>query len=134
MLYNIKIAIAYIAGKQYLCSRIINPLIITIMTKKLTNFISISQEVADIDVMLEKFECITLKHDLWFDYFYWFDKCHCIGACEEMYTMWKSWAKSRHPKMWSSQAFIWEATDIAYTRWYEIDKEWCEWLNSNLKK
>lgn len=36
MLHNIKIDIAYIVEKQYLCSRIINPLIITIMTKKLT--------------------------------------------------------------------------------------------------
>lgn len=47
MLYNIKIDIAYVVEKQYLCSRIINPLIITIMTKKLTKNVSISQGVAD---------------------------------------------------------------------------------------
>lgn len=134
MLYNIKIAIAYVVEKQYLCSRIINPLIITIMTKKLTKNVCISQEVTDVIVMLEMFEKILYKHELWFDYFYWFDKCHCVGACKEMFTLWKSWAKSRHPKMWSSQAFIWEATDIAYPKWYEIDKEWCTWLDQNLKK
>lgn len=49
MLYNIKIDIAYIVEKQYLCSRIINPLIITIMTKKLTKNVSISQGVEDTD-------------------------------------------------------------------------------------
>lgn len=134
MLYNIKIAIVYIAKKQYLCSRIINPLIITIMTKKLTKNVSISQGVADIDVTLAAFENLIHEHGLWFDYFYWFDKCHCFGACQEMFTLWKSWAKSKHPKMWSSQAFIWETTDIDYTKWYKIDKEWCAWLNQNLKK
>lgn len=104
------------------------------MTNKLTKNDSIANEISDIEVMLSAFEAIIFRHDLWSDYFYWFQQYHLNGAIGEVFTLWKVWAKSRHPKMWSAQAFIWEGTDIAYTRWYEIDRVWTDWLNQNLNK
>lgn len=104
------------------------------MKKKLTKNVSISQKLADIDIMIAAFETVIFKNDLWFNYLYWFGQFHLTGTIGEQFSLWKSWAKSRHPRMWSSQAFIWEVTDIEYPRWFEIDKEWNEWLEENLKK
>ena len=48
MLYNIFFTIAYIVEKQYLCGRIINPLIIDFMSNKLTKNDSMSKKSAEI--------------------------------------------------------------------------------------
>lgn len=104
------------------------------MTHKLTKNDSISHNEQDIDVMIAAFEAVLFNNDLWADYFYWFKECHLNDTIGEFFSLWKSWAKSRHPRMWSCQAFIWESTDIAYPKWYEIDKEWNKWLYINTKQ
>lgn len=104
------------------------------MTKKLTKNDSISTVVKDFDVLAAAFEAMIYESDLWMDYFYWFKKAHFNGRLGEVFTAWKSWAKSRPPKMWLCQAFIWEGTDTMYTKWNSLDNKWMEWLNANFKK
>lgn len=145
MLYNIKFTIAYIAEKQYLCSEIINHLIIAIMKEKLTKNDGMSKEcsqicngifdtTSDFDVMVAAFEATIDAHGLWEDYFKWFAQELLNGEIGGTYSLWKSWARQRPPMMWSNQAFIWEATDVDYTRWYQIDSEWRYWLMLNVYK
>lgn len=88
----------------------------------------------DFDVIVAAFEATINAHGLWENYFSWFEKTHLEGAIGGIYSMWKSWARTRPPMMWSNQAFIWEATDVDYTHWHQIDKEWRYWLMLNVYK
>ena len=90
--------------------------------------------VKNFDVLVAAFEAIIYEGDLWMDYFHYFRDAHLNGCYDEVFTAWKSWAKSRPPKMWLCQAFIWESTDIVYTKWNSLDNKWLEWLSANLNK
>lgn len=104
------------------------------MREKLTKNDSMCTVAKDFDVLAAAFEALIYESDLWMDYFYWFKEAHLNGCSEEVFTAWKSWAKSRPPKMWLCQAFIWEGTDIMYTKWNRLDNKWIKWLSENLKK
>lgn len=88
----------------------------------------------DFDVMVAAFEATINAHGLWEEYFKWFRMMYLDCDTDEVYLLWKSWARTRPPMMWNNQAFIWEATDVDYTCWYQIDLEWRYWLMLNVYK
>lgn len=104
------------------------------MNEKLTKNDSMSVEPTDFPVLLTTFEAMLNRNGLWKDYLHWFRFMHLDCNNDEVYWLWVAWVRTRPPFMWLNQAFIWEASDIAYTELYEIDRKWASWLEANFNK
>lgn len=121
MLYNIKIAIAYIAEKQYLCTRITNPLVIAIMKLNLKK----SELVARFNQLLE-------ERGLRIAYIAKYSTAANIEHAPLHYWHWYSWAMQIAPALWTLQAFPWTDEERDPNEWAELHNDWCEWLAANL--
>ena len=123
MLYNIKIGIAYIVKKQYLCSRIINPLIIIIMNKE--NLFNVAEAA---------FADMLSKNNLYLDYFALWANSKSLNYGDTLYTQWVVWAKSKDVNYWIMSAFQFGKGNIPAVVWCKLDDEWSKWLKQNLNK
>lgn len=123
MLYNIKIAIAYIVEKQYLCSRIINPLIITIMKQN---------EL--FKVAAAAFAAMLSRNDLYLDYFALWANQKGLNYGDSLHDQWSIWAKTIGVNLWLAKAFHFSQGHIPMAVWMNLNDEWSKWLKQNLNK
>ena len=145
MLYNIKIAIAYVAEKQYLCSEIINHLIIAIMKEKLTKNDSMSKSCSqicegifntksDFDAMVAAFEELLKQEGAHRSFFEEWAKSTDYKGTANPFFAWRESIKLEHPSIWLMNAFGWRRSKNGLDYWYAINKQWISWLKHNLNK
>lgn len=112
------------------------------MTNKLTKNDSVKNSCSDLNKknmqdpiqlqeLREQFEAILYKHDLWYDYYFWFATQHGNRGREEIFTQWKQWTQETYPEYWVSQAFLFEKTDRLPMQWVAVDNLWRVWLVKN---
>lgn len=122
------------AEKQYLCSRIINPLIITIMTKKLAKNVTRCNEVIRHQKAALAFENFLIRKGVYINFFTAFKKAHRELCKVFVYYSWKMYSKDFAPCQWLLVSIHWDSDIDNGLSWAELHDEWAAYCSANLNK
>lgn len=127
MLYNIKITIAQLIKKQYLCTGIINQLIIAIMKEKLTKNVRMSYRGYDLRSITRAFEMVLAKWSCRDQFLRNWGNQNLLFVTDPSFKMWKKIRKCYPWYAWLSKSFNWSITPEGYDFWKKINEEWEKW-------
>lgn len=132
MLYNIKNAIAYVAEKQYLCTRNTNHLITDFMKKELTKNDSMSIKQHKIEVAAAAFKALLARRGLYQSYFRAWNCDNWRKIDTPVEVAWEDWSRRNNIEDWVGNAFIWNSTSIPSSVWRALSIDWVEYCDGYL--